>query len=159
MVIRGVSTFKCRAVSAYKCRSHMQVHTELGWTNVEHVLRPLKGSPSTDVVATGADGDAPMQLSLRRVHGVLDERLSASEVFAVATVRPFDAGGLSLLGRHYHLTPAEVRVARCLLAGSKPAQIAVELGVRVGTVRTHLSHLFAKTGTSCQAELVLRMKR
>lgn len=137
----------------------LQVHAERGWTKSEDVLRPLEQSPSSDVIAIGADGDAPMQLSLRRVHGVLDERLSASEVFAVATVRPFNAGGLALLGHHYHLTPAEVRVVRCLLEGSKPARIAVELGVGVGTVRTHLSNLFAKTGTSCQSELVARLKR
>ncbi|MBB4196336.1 hypothetical protein CCR94_20785 [Rhodoblastus sphagnicola] len=53
------------------------------------------------------------------------------------------------------LTPAEARVAQAIASGAQPAEIAVKLGVSVGTVRTHIKAIFAKTGTSRQVELAL----
>ena len=54
----------------------------------------------------------------------------------------------------YDLTPAEARTARALLAGRGPREIAGQLGVGLGTVRTHLHRIFDKTGTTGQADLV-----
>ena len=51
------------------------------------------------------------------------------------------------------LTPAEARTARALLAGRAPREIADELRVSLGTVRTHLHRVFGKTGTASQADL------
>src|SRR5215472_5312562 len=55
----------------------------------------------------------------------------------------------------FDLTPAEIRTFGRLLGGSSPAEIADELGVALPTVRTHLSNIFAKTGTARQLDLVL----
>src|SRR5262245_65198042 len=55
----------------------------------------------------------------------------------------------------FDLTPAEIRTLGRLLGGSSPAEIADELGVALPTVRTHLSNIFAKTGTARQLDLVL----
>ena len=69
---------------------------------------------------------------------------------AVASARmPTDA--LALL---YDLTPAEARVFENVAAGETPAAIAKKLGVAASTVRTHLLHLFQKTGCQRQSELV-----
>ena len=54
----------------------------------------------------------------------------------------------------YDLTLSEARTARALLAGQGPREIAGQLGVGLGTVRTHLHRIFEKTGTTSQADLV-----
>jgi DNA-binding CsgD family transcriptional regulator len=55
----------------------------------------------------------------------------------------------------FDLTPAEIRTLERLLGGSSPAEIAGDLRVALPTVRTHLSNIFAKTGTARQLDLVL----
>lgn len=54
----------------------------------------------------------------------------------------------------HDLTPAEARTASALLAGCSPREIADQLKVGLGTVRTHLHHIFGKTGATSQADLV-----
>ncbi len=54
----------------------------------------------------------------------------------------------------YDLSPAEIRVLERLIAGRTPAEIADDLGSALPTVRTHLSNIFAKTGTTGQADLI-----
>lgn len=56
--------------------------------------------------------------------------------------------------QQYGLTPAETRLAFELLQGGTRTEIAARLGVSLSTVRTHLSHIFDKTGTRRQSELV-----
>jgi DNA-binding CsgD family transcriptional regulator len=58
------------------------------------------------------------------------------------------------LARFYGLTRAEARVACILASGSSLAEASQQLGISVGTVRTHLRHLFEKTQTHRQAALV-----
>lgn len=52
------------------------------------------------------------------------------------------------------LSRAEQRVCHLLAAGQKAKAIAVELGVSVATVRTHLRNIYAKTDTGGQVELI-----
>ena len=59
-----------------------------------------------------------------------------------------------LLHQLYGLTAAEARVAQAIYQGDTPAQAAEHLGVTVGTVRSQLKAIFAKTGASRQAELI-----
>lgn len=54
----------------------------------------------------------------------------------------------------FRLTPAEAAVALELIEGDGLRAVATRLGISLGTVRTHLSQVFAKTGTRRQAELV-----
>ncbi|TPG58472.1 LuxR family transcriptional regulator [Roseomonas nepalensis] len=58
--------------------------------------------------------------------------------------------------RAFGLTPAQVQVLAFLTRGHAPDEIAGLLGVSVTTVRSHLADLFARSGTSRQAELVAR---
>lgn len=54
----------------------------------------------------------------------------------------------------YGLTPSEERVLRGVIeVGGVPA-IASMLGSSVSTVKTHLEHIFKKTGASRQADLI-----
>lgn len=54
----------------------------------------------------------------------------------------------------FGLTPAESRVLSALATGATPLEAAQQLGVGIGTTRTHLLRLFAKTGTNRQADLI-----
>jgi len=60
-----------------------------------------------------------------------------------------------MMAAAFGLTPAETRVLAGLPAGRKLAETATALGVAVTTARTHLDSIFAKTGLSRQAELML----
>ena len=62
---------------------------------------------------------------------------------------PIDA--LTLL---YDLTPAEARVLELLAAGTTQAMIGRTLGIAPSTVKSHVLHLFDKTGCRRQVDLV-----
>ncbi|WP_321782781.1 helix-turn-helix transcriptional regulator [Paraburkholderia sp. J94] len=54
----------------------------------------------------------------------------------------------------FGLTPAEARVAGEVGKGQEPRDIAATLQIMPSTVRTHLHHVFAKTATRRQADLM-----
>jgi DNA-binding CsgD family transcriptional regulator len=57
----------------------------------------------------------------------------------------------------FDLTLAEARVALCAASGASTPETAQRLNVSPNTVKTHLRRVFAKTGTSRQAELARLM--
>ena len=54
----------------------------------------------------------------------------------------------------FNLTPAEARLVSALASGQAPADIALAGRVSIKTIRNQLTSVFAKTGTSSQAELL-----
>ncbi|WP_169458007.1 helix-turn-helix transcriptional regulator [Ottowia thiooxydans] len=56
--------------------------------------------------------------------------------------------------RIFGLSPAEARLLPLLLRGYAPTEIASELGVKISTVRSQLSSIFAKTGSTRQQDLI-----
>ena len=62
---------------------------------------------------------------------------------------------IDLLRCQFGLTQAEARLALHLIAGETLRCAAVKLNIADETARTHLKHIFRKTGTCRQAELVL----
>ena len=63
----------------------------------------------------------------------------------------------AVLGSDWHLTPTEARVALALAEGRSPTEVGIELDITVATVRVHLKHLYAKTDTANQRELIDRV--
>ena len=61
---------------------------------------------------------------------------------------------LQALAELYGLTPAEQKVLELIAEGVAPQEAADRLSVSLTTVKTHLQHVFAKTGTGRQADLV-----
>ena len=59
----------------------------------------------------------------------------------------------------YGLTPAELRVIQAMRPKMTLHQVAQVLGLGVPTVKTHLRHIFEKTHTNRQAEVVALMSR
>jgi DNA-binding CsgD family transcriptional regulator len=63
-------------------------------------------------------------------------------------------GAISAAAQLYGLTPAEERVLRGIVDVGGITAVAAMLGASPSTVKTHLEHVFKKTGTNRQAELV-----
>lgn len=61
---------------------------------------------------------------------------------------------VAALERIYGLTATEARVAALVAESNSVAEIAEQMGTTAHTVRTHLRHIFEKTGTERQVDLV-----
>jgi DNA-binding CsgD family transcriptional regulator/PAS domain-containing protein len=61
---------------------------------------------------------------------------------------------IDVLAQHYKLTPAELRVLVAIVEVGGVPEVAPVLGISETTVKTHLRHLFEKTSTSRQSDLV-----
>lgn len=85
----------------------------------------------------GDDEEAPRLL---RLH------LSAQEAVPVPP--------LEVLRGLFDLTPAEAELLQALIGSQRIEDVAANRGVSVTTARTQLAHLFRKTGTNRQPELV-----
>ncbi|MDR0480132.1 MAG: UTRA domain-containing protein [Burkholderiaceae bacterium] len=62
--------------------------------------------------------------------------------------------GLQTLRERFHLTPAEMRVAQEIVKGEGRMAAAKRIGIGEATLKSHLIHIFEKTGVTRQAELV-----
>ncbi len=93
------------------------------------------------------------------------DRLSLAKPFAAVaaifvqdpTVSPRFPG--EAFGRLYGLTGGEQRVALSMASGRAPQETAETLGIGLQTVKTHLQHIFQKTGTTRQAEFIALTSR
>ena len=103
-----------------------------------------------------SSGSRPLSVIVQRLpagdSGPDDER----PAFALIISDPNRAIELdhAALCRLYGLTPAEGRLAALLANGKHIESAAHLLGVSIHTVRTHLKHIFSKTETSSQSDLV-----
>jgi DNA-binding CsgD family transcriptional regulator len=59
-----------------------------------------------------------------------------------------------LLRSTFALTPQEATVAKLLLDGSSPREIATICGLQYETARGYVKRVLAKTGTQRQAQLI-----
>lgn len=74
----------------------------------------------------------------------------------VALRSPSDSATFSadMLTALFRLSPAQAEIALALYGGRTPEQIAVERGMAISTLRTHLAKIFLRTGTENQRDLV-----
>ena len=107
-----------------------------------HVSRPSMRRPYTVMVAP-----------LRSQESIFGCREGAAVVFVADPERRLETRP-SVLRRLYGLTPAESALASRLLEGETLRTAADRLSITLNTAKTHLRHLFEKTGTNRQSELV-----
>lgn len=107
----------------------------------------LKGRAGRDLAAWVL----PLDCGLRREFAAGSAACAAIFVRDLGNTAPFPA---ELFVRRYAITPAEARVMMLLVQGMSLADAAGTLGISMPTAKTHLAHLFEKTGTSRQADLV-----
>ena len=114
---------------------------------VKGIAVPLKSQDGDRYIAH----TLPLTAGARRKAGTAYAAVAA--VFVRKTeldlVSPFEA-----IARDFRLTPAEVRVLFTLVDVGGVPEAAPVLGISETTVKTHLKHLFEKTATSRQADLV-----
>jgi DNA-binding CsgD family transcriptional regulator len=93
----------------------------------------------------------PLTSGARRRAGASYAAVAAMFVHraAVATPSPPEA-----IAKAYKLTPMELRVLLAIVEVGGVPEVAETLGVAESTVKTHLQHVYQKTGTNRQADLV-----
>jgi DNA-binding CsgD family transcriptional regulator len=113
------------------------------------------GGSSLPLVAR--DGDdyvarvLPLSARARRQAG--KESGAVAAVF-VCRAAPPEPAPSELIARRYRLTPMELRVLTAIVDIRGVANVADALGISSETVKTHLAHVYEKTGVNRQADLV-----
>ena len=122
-----------------------------------------RNEPVNDVFACGHD-EAGASFLCRVIRFVPDEHAAPQFRLGLGVARPSllmtitqqaasDSTARDLALR-YHLTNAEIAIAKGIADGLRPAQIAEERGVSIHTVRDQLKTAMTKTGMRRQSELV-----
>jgi DNA-binding CsgD family transcriptional regulator len=93
----------------------------------------------------------PLTAGARRQAGLSHAAVAAVFVHKSALDRPLP---LATIAEHFRLTPAEVRVLFAIVEVGGVPEAAPMLGISQATVKTHLKHLFQKTGARRQSDLV-----
>jgi DNA-binding CsgD family transcriptional regulator/PAS domain-containing protein len=83
--------------------------------------------------------------------GLIPSAAAAIFVSTAGSPKPAPEAALAAL---FDLTPAEARLFAALAGGGTLTDTAATLGIGVGTAKTHLLRLFAKTNTSRQGDLL-----
>ena len=125
-------------------------HDETGLANagIGLALNGYRGPPATAHVL-------PVARRAPRSRAAGDDILA---VF-IASQEHMPPVDLEAVVQAFHLSPAEKRVLERLVAGDTLQQAAAALNIAPTTAKTHLSRLFAKTGTKRQAGLVALVNR
>jgi DNA-binding CsgD family transcriptional regulator len=92
----------------------------------------------------------PLTSAARSRTGMVYKAVAALFVRKMALDNPCD----EMLARAFKLTPSELRVLAAVSEVGGVSAVAGALGISEATVKTHLQHLFAKTGTNRQTDLV-----
>lgn len=124
----------------------------------EDLRRLLAGAVAGTVGAVALDGsDGERRYSLLAVALAAHEEAGTPiALFLQEVGRPTRLSG-SVLAAVYGLTRAEGRLAEALANGLSTSEAADAFGISPLTARTQLKSIFAKTGTSRQADLVRLM--
>jgi DNA-binding CsgD family transcriptional regulator/PAS domain-containing protein len=114
------------------------------------------GRRGLGIPAAGADGAPCVLHVLPLQHGTFRPGLMPRAVAAVfvapaasPSLVPVDA-----LAALFDLTAAEARIFAQIAAGRTKLETATALGIERTTVKTHLEHIFLKTGAGRQADLI-----
>ena len=115
------------------------------------------GTKGIAVPLTGKDGERYIAHALsltsgaRRRAGVVNTAAAALFVRKATLAIP---SAPQAIGSAFKLTPTELRVLLAIVEVGGVPEVATAFGIADTTVRTHVTRLFEKTGTSRQADLV-----
>ncbi len=119
------------------------------------------GASGIGIALSGPDDEPAIAHVLPLANGDLRTRLmpqATAAVFVSLSGDPLPTD-MSAIARAFSLTPAEARLLEHLMQGTTLIEVARELGISEPTAKTHLSHIFSKTGVTRQAELVALINR
>jgi DNA-binding CsgD family transcriptional regulator len=124
----------------------------------DRALASLLASAESGDAALGARGGErfvahvlALTAGARRKAGIAHSAVAAVFIRQTALDLPHP---LEAIANAYRLTPAEMRVLMMIVQIGGVPEIAPVLGISETTVKTHLQHVFEKTGTQRQADLV-----
>jgi DNA-binding CsgD family transcriptional regulator/PAS domain-containing protein len=115
------------------------------------------GTKGIAVPLTAKDGERyiahalPLTSGARRRAGVVSTAAVALFVRKASLAVP---SAPQVIGSAFKLTPTELRVLMAIVEVGGVPEVATAFGIADTTVRTHVTRLFEKTGTSRQADLV-----
>jgi DNA-binding CsgD family transcriptional regulator/PAS domain-containing protein len=119
------------------------------------------GANGIGIALNGASGEPAVAHVLPLAKGDLRTRLmpqATAAVFVSKSDNPLPAD-MSAIGRAFELTPAETRLLEHLVQGATLTDVSRVLGISLTTAKTHLSHIFSKTGVTRQADLIALVNR
>jgi DNA-binding CsgD family transcriptional regulator/PAS domain-containing protein len=93
----------------------------------------------------------PLTSGARRCAGMEYSAVAAVFVHQASLEAP---SAIETMAKLYRLTSSELRVLAAMIEVGGVAAVAEVVGLGESTVKTHLQHLFAKTGTNRQTDLV-----
>jgi len=114
---------------------------------VKGIALPLGGHSDKRYVAH----ILPLTSGSRRRAGTAYAAVAAVFVHEAGLDRPSPP---EVIARAFKLTPTELRVLMAIVEVGGVPEVAVALGVAESTTKTHLAHLFEKTGARRQVDLV-----
>ena len=124
---------------------------------VREAIRTAAGVPQTpgSVFAEPRVGRLPITVLVTPLRATWSRRGAASPAALVFMRDPEHAAPAQhLLRELFGLTPTEAAIAAVLAQGQGLEQIAAQFNIGLGTVRSHVKTILAKTGTHRQAQLV-----
>ena len=118
-------------------------------------------NPAVRSIPLTQNGDAaPQALHVVPIRGAAHDVFARTAFLLVVTTFGVTAAApdLTLLHGLFDLTPREASLAAALATGQTLHEAAAANSIRYSTARTHLEHIFSKTGTSQQSQLVLLLQ-
>ena len=119
------------------------------------------GATGIGIALTGHRGEAAVAHVLPLATGDLRTRLmptATAAVFVSKSDNPLPTD-MNAIGRAFALTPAETRLLEHLAQGATLTDVSNALGISLATTKTHLSHIFSKTGVTRQTDLIALVNR
>ena len=119
------------------------------------------GATGIGIALTGPSGEVAVAHVLPLARGDLRTRLLPTATAAVFVSKsdspmPVNMGAFS---RAFELTPAETHLLEHLVQGETLTDVSSALGISLATAKTHLSHIFSKTGVTRQTDLIALINR
>jgi DNA-binding NarL/FixJ family response regulator len=124
----------------------------------------LVADPSADLVVAmlrqGADGVLPRDIApdgLRRaLHGVIEHKVALPRPWVRFLTDALRLGPLTATVEDVPLSPRERDVLTEIALGRSNAEIALRLGLKASTVKTHVSNILSKAGARSRHTLSTR---
>jgi DNA-binding CsgD family transcriptional regulator len=109
---------------------------------------------SLSMLLPASENEPGAILHLVPMRSLRNDMPANGSLVVITSLSPRTLPSIEMLHGLFDLTPAEARLARGLASGKKIVELASQFGVSPETVRSQIKHVFAKTRTRSQAELV-----
>lgn len=117
-------------------------------------LLPANSDIDLRIALSAPDEPDQMYLSVTVANNAVVDQAPADRYLIVMATQSQPLAGVMAVAGKYLLTPCETQVAKLLAKGHTLKEICEAMKIKHNTGRTHLKHIFAKTGVRRQHELV-----